>query len=67
MVKAYFTHEGLGPVFDIQHHDEFKDLVAEAQNPSRPVIWEVKSKYAEGARTVALCTNARLAEPLFAS
>ena len=65
LVKTYFTHEGLGPVVDVQNHDAFKKIVAEALNPSRAVIWEVKSKYAEGARTVAQGTDAKLAEPLF--
>ena len=65
LVKTYFTHEGLGPVVDVQNQDAFTKLVADAQNPSRAVIWEVKSKYAEGARTVAQGTNAKLAEPLF--
>ena len=46
---------------DVQNHDAFKKLVAEAQNPSRVVIWEVKSKYTEGAHTVAQGTNAKLA------
>ena len=64
-VKYYFTHEGLGPVVDLQNQDAFKKLVAEALNPSRAVIWEVKSKYDEGARTVAHGTDAKLAEPLF--
>ena len=65
LVKTYFTHEGLGPVVDVQNQDVFTKLVADAQNPSRAVIWEVKSKYAEGARTVAQGTDAKLAEPLF--
>ena len=47
LVKHYFTHEGLRPVVDLQNQDEFKKLVAEAQNPSCAVIWEVKSKYDE--------------------
>ena len=64
-MKTYFAHEGLGPVVDVQNHDAFKKLVAEATNPSRAVIWEVKSKYAEGARTVAQGTDANLAEPIF--
>ena len=50
---------------DLQNQDAFKKLVAEALNPSRAVIWEVKSKYDEGARTVAHGTDAKLAEPLF--
>ena len=50
---------------DVQNHDVFKKLVAKAQNPSLTVIWEVKSKYAEGAHTVTQGTNAKLAEPLF--
>ena len=65
LVKTYFTHEGLGPVVDVQNQDAFTKLVADAQNPSRAVIWEVKSKYAEGSRSVAQGTDARLAEPLF--
>jgi hypothetical protein len=65
LVKTYFAHEGLGPVVDVQNHDAFKKIVAEALNPSRAVIWEVKSKYAEGARTVAQGTDANLAEPIF--
>ena len=64
-MKTYFAHEGLGPVVDVQNHDAFKKLVAEAQNPSRAVMWEVKTKYAEGASTVSQGTNAKLAEPLF--
>ena len=50
---------------DVQNHDAFKKIVAKALNPSRAVIWEVKSKYDEGARTVAHGTDAKLAEPLF--
>ena len=69
LVKYYFTHEGLGPVVVLQNQDEFKKLVAEAQNPSRAVIWEVKSEHDEGALTlhctVAPGTDAKLAEPLF--
>ena len=42
--------------------DVFKALVAASQNPSRVVIWEVKSKYEEGARTVAPGTDAALSE-----
>ena len=65
LVKYYFLHEGLGAVVDLQNQDVFKKLVAEAQNPSSAVIWEVKSKYDEGARTVTHGTDAKLAEPLF--
>ena len=40
----------------------FKELVAALQNPSRVVIWEVQTKYNEGARTVAQGTDPALSE-----
>ena len=67
LVKTYFTHEGLGPVVDVQNQDAFTKLVADAQNPSRAVIWEVKSKHAEGAHTVAQDTAPSWLSPSFTS
>ena len=63
-MKHYFTHEGLTPVVDLQNQDTYKDHVANAQNPSRAVIWEVHSQYVQGARTVAERTDPDLLQPL---
>ena len=53
LVKEYFTDAGLEAMLDPLTQDAFKELVAASQNPSRVVIWEVRTKYNEGARTVA--------------
>ena len=53
---------GLEAVLDPLTQNAFKKLVAASQNPSRMVIWEVKTKYDEGARTVAQGTDAALSE-----
>ena len=68
LVKNDFMHLGLSaltPVVDIQNHNAFGDLVADAQNPSRLVIREVKSQHVQGVCTVAQGTNPKQAEPLY--
>ena len=62
LVKEYFTTSGFEAVLDPLTQDAFKELVAASQNPSSVVIWEVKPKYEEGARTVAQGTDAALSE-----
>ena len=62
LVKEYFMTTGFEAVLDTLTQDAFKALVAASQNPSSVVIWEVKSKYEEGARTVAQGTDAALSE-----
>ena len=62
LVKEDFTTTGLEAVLDPLTQSAFKELVAASQNPSRMVILEVKTKYDEGARTVAQGTDAALSE-----
>ena len=62
LVKEYFTDAGSEAVLDLVTQNAFKELVAASQNPSRVVIWEVQTKYNEGARTVAQGTAAELSE-----
>ena len=54
--------DSLDPLTQDSFKPNFKELVAASQNPSRVVIWEVQTKYNEGARTVAQGSDPALSE-----